>query len=145
MSATEKLYTKNCKIYNPETQIEAWLVNLRCFLQVVQDQISIEELKKMSEKMFESLVKAVVDIEQGIMVVDAGMHADEEYFMLENGSLQEHLWGINLHPDKWGNEGFIVFDSIINLRPRQGNRSRSVEDPKIQERIVKIVNRLVAP
>lgn len=112
-------------------------------MQVVHDQISVQELKKMSEKMFESLVKAVVDIEQGIMVVDAGMHADEEFLLLENGSQQEHLWGINIYPDQIGKEGFIVFDSMINLRPSQGNRSRSVEDPKIREQIIAIVNRLV--
>jgi len=114
-------------------------------MQVVNNQISVQELKKMSEKMFESLVKAVVDIERGTMVVDASMHADEEFFLLEDGSLQENLWGINLFPDKWGKEEFIVFDSMINLRPSQGNRSRSVEDPKIREQIIAIVNRLVKP
>ena len=114
-------------------------------MQIVRDEISIKELKKMSEKMFESLVKAVVDIEQGIMVVDASMHADEEFFLLENESHQENLWGINLFPDKWNKEDFIVFDSIINLRPSQGNRSRSVENQKIREQIIAIVNRLVKP
>ena len=114
-------------------------------MQVVHDQITLQELKKMSEKMFESLVKAVVDIEQGIMVVDASMHADEEFLLLENGSQQENLWGINLFPDKWGKEDFIVFDSMINLRPSQGNRSRSVENQKIREQIITIVNRLVKP
>lgn len=114
-------------------------------MQIVRDQITIPELKKMSEKMFESLVKAVVDIEQGIMVVDASMHADEEYLLLEERSLQENLWGINLYPDQFGKEGFIVFDSMINLRPSQNNRSRSVEDPKIRAQIITIVNRLVKP
>jgi hypothetical protein len=112
-------------------------------MQLVKDKISIEELKKMSEKMSTRLVKAVVDVEQGIMVVDAGLHSDEEYFLLEEGSKQEHLWGINLFPDKFGNEGFVVFDSMINLRPGQGNRSRGVDNPKIQEIIKKIVHKLV--
>ena len=52
--------------------------------------------------MFERLVKAVVDIEREIMVVDSGLHADEEFYLLENGSLQKDLWGINLHPDQFG-------------------------------------------
>src|ERR1700733_4227923 len=114
-------------------------------MQVVNNQISVQELKKMSEKMFESLVKAVEDIERGTMVVDASMHADEEFFLFEDGSLQQNLWGIKVFPDKWGKEEFIVFDSMINLRPSQGNRSRSVEDPKIREQIIAIVNRLVKP
>lgn len=114
-------------------------------MQLVKDTITVEDLKKMSEKMFEKLIKAVVDIEQGIMVVDAPMHADQEYWLLENESQQEHLWGINLYPDFWGTEKFIVFDSMINIRPGQGNRTRGVTDPKIQEQIRKIVNRMVKP
>ena len=96
--------------------------------------------------MFGSLVKAVVDIEKGIMVVDATMHADEEFFLLEQeGSKQEHLWGINIYPELRNSEKFIVFDSMINLRPGWGNRSRGVDDPKIQEKIKTIVNKLVRP
>jgi hypothetical protein len=60
----------------------------------VKEKLSIEELKIMAGKMFGSLVKAVVDIEKELMVVDAGLYADEEYLLLENGSSQEYLWGI---------------------------------------------------
>ena len=95
--------------------------------------------------MFDNLVKAVVDIEQEIMVVDAGLHADEEAFLLENGSKQEHLWGINLYPEHFGTEKFIVFDSMINLRPGQGNRTRGVDNPTIQTAIRRIVQKLVTP
>ena len=105
--------------------------------------ISVVELEKMSEKMFGRLVKAVVDIEKEIMVVDASMHVDQEVVLLENGSRQENLWGINLHPSQFGGEKWIEFDSLINLRPSQGNRSRSIDDPKIQEKIRKIVDKLV--
>lgn len=112
-------------------------------MQIIDKKISLEELKKMSEKMFGGLVKAVVDIEKEIMVVDAALHADEEYLLLENDSKQEYLWGINIFPDKIGKESFIVFDSMINLRPRWGNRSRGVDDQKTQEVIKKIVHKLV--
>lgn len=112
-------------------------------MKIVSEKISVEELRKMSEKMFGGLVKAVVDIEKEIMVVDASLHADEEQLLLEEGSAQEFLWGINLYPDKFGELGWIVFDSMINLRPSQGNRSRGVENSLIQEKIKKIVNKLV--
>lgn len=112
-------------------------------MKLVEKEISLEELKQMSTKMFENLVKAVVDIEKQIMVVDAAMHVDEESWLLENESKQENLWGINLYPEQWGKPEFIAFDSIINLRPGQGNRTRSVDNPKIREQIVKIVNQLV--
>lgn len=112
-------------------------------MQLVKDKISIAELQKMSEKMFTRIVKAVVDIEQGIMAVDAEMHVDEECFLLDEGSQQDNLWGINLHPDQFGNESFVEFDSMINIRPGLGNRSRYVENPLLRNRIISIVNKLV--
>ena len=105
---------------------------------IINNTISLQELKMMSEKMFGSIVKAVVDIEKGIMVVDADLHADEE----EQGSEQQNLWGINIHPDKTGLD-FIEFDSMINLRPSWGNKSRGVDNAKIQEKIRTIINHLV--
>jgi hypothetical protein len=105
--------------------------------------ISVAELVDMSQRMYGELVKAVVDIEQKRLVVDAEMHADEESFLLENGSQQANLWGINLHPQYYGTEDFVEFDSMINIRPGQDNRSRSVEDTGIQEIIREIVGEVV--
>lgn len=96
----------------------------------------------MSLKMFGKLVKGVVDIEKEIMVVDASMHADEEKLLLENGSKQEDLWGINLYPEL-DEKDWIEFDSMINLRPGQANYSRSVEDEEIKKRITEIVHNLI--
>ena len=97
----------------------------------------------MSEKMFDNLVKAVVDIEKEVMVVDALMHADQESLLLDEGSKQENLWGINLYPDKIDKQDFIEFDSMINIRPGQNNRGRGVYDSKIQDNIKKVINKLV--
>ena len=111
-------------------------------MKIVKDKITLTELKEMSQKMFGNLVKAVVDIEKEIMVVDAPMHADQEAYFIENGSKQENLWGINLYPEKIGRD-FIEFDSMINIRPMQNNRSRGIDDSKTQQKIIKIVNKLV--
>lgn len=54
------------------------------------------------------------------------MHADEEAGLLEDGSGQRSLWGINLYPAEYGSPDWVEFDSMINLRPLQQNRSRSV-------------------
>lgn len=111
-------------------------------MKIIKDSITIAELKEMSQKMFGNLVKAVVDVEQGIMVVDAGLHADEEALLLESGSKQKDLWGINLYPELTG-EDFVEFDSMINLRPSQNNRSRGVDSVEIQNKIREIVGKLV--
>jgi hypothetical protein len=104
--------------------------------------VSFHELQKMAADMFGDMVKAVVDLKLSVMIVDAELHADEEALLLENGSVQTDLWGINLYPEIEGAD-FIEFDSMINLRPSGGNRSRGVEDPEIRERIRKIVADLV--
>ena len=97
-------------------------------MKIVSDNISISELKQMATRGFGDLVKAVVDIEKEIIAVDAELHADEESLLLKNGSKNKNLWGINLYPDIEDND-WIEFDSMINLRPTQNNRSRDVEDP----------------
>ena len=108
-------------------------------MRIVKENISIDELKEMSSKMFGNLVKAVVDVEKNILVVDAELHSDQEAFLIESGSNQKNLWGINIYPDL-SNEERIEFDSMINLRPSQGNSSRGVEDEEIQKKILDMVN-----
>jgi hypothetical protein len=111
-------------------------------MKVVDKKIHIQELKDLAKEMFGNLIKAVVDVEKEIMVVNAELHADEEQYLLEKGSKQENLWGVNLYPEKTGGD-FIEFDSMINLRPSQGNLSRGVDDPKVRQKIIKIINKLV--
>lgn len=111
---------------------------------VSNTKVTVNELKEMSSRMMYNIVKAVVDVEKKIMVVDADLHADQEQQLLESGSKQHDLWGINLHPDKFGTDEFIEFDSMINLRPTQANLSRGVDDPTIQKHIRDVVEGLVA-
>lgn len=107
------------------------------------DTIHISELASIAEKMYGDLVKAAVDLQKNILIVDAEMHADEEQYLLEEGSNQNDLWGVNLYPSKFGTDDFIEFDSMINIRPRQQNMSRGVDDPKIREQIIKLVEQKV--
>lgn len=100
-------------------------------------------MRQMAEKGFGNLVKAVVDLEKNQLVVDAEMHADEEQFLLANGSKQKDLWGINLYPKKFGTSEFIEFDSMINLRPAQNNLSRGVEDENIRQQIIRVVDQWI--
>ena len=111
-------------------------------MKIIDSPIPLNELKVMAEGRFGNLVKAVVDIERKIMAVDGELHADEEALLLENGSLQEDLWGINLYPELESPDR-IEFDSVVNIRPSQGNRSRGVDDPAIRARIVQAVTGLL--
>lgn len=108
------------------------------------NQINIDELTQMALAMYGNLVKAVVDISRNVLVIDAEMHADEEQFLLEDGSKQYDLWGINLYPAKFGSAEFIEFGSMINIRTRQQNMSREVEDAAVRQRIIDIVSKKVS-
>ena len=111
-------------------------------MQILTNEISVLELKKIANHLFGNLVKAVVDVEKQIIVIDAELHADEEALLLKNGSKQENLWGINLYPDLFRDD-FIEFDSMINLRPSVGNMSRGIDDEKIKKKITHIVYKFI--
>lgn len=104
--------------------------------------ITLEELKKTAKELYGNLVKAVVDVEKKIMVISGKIHADEEKFLLDQGSRQKNLWGINIYPSKYPNE-WIEIDSIINIRPSDGNFSPTVENQAIAQQIIKITESLV--
>jgi hypothetical protein len=109
---------------------------------LITEPITKEQLRETGEELFGDMVKAVVDVEKEVMAVGAELHADEEAFLLERNSRQENLWGINLYTDRILPE-MIEFDSMINIRPRQNNRSRGVEDASLREHITAIVQKLV--
>ena len=104
--------------------------------------ISIEEHRGLAAGRFGDMVKAVVDLVRGLMLMDADMHADQEAELLSEGAAQRDLWGINLYPDT-ADADWLEFDSMINLRPSFGNRSRGVDDPAIRAAITELVGRLV--
>ena len=110
---------------------------------VLTHSITRAELTAITAERFGDLVKAVVDVAQGIMAIGGELHSDEEAILLEQGSRQEDLWGINLYPGKPPEE-WIEFDSLINVRPSRGNRSRNVEDPEVRAKIVEVVGKMVS-
>lgn len=111
-------------------------------MKILDKKITISELQGM-EEYFDYMSKAVVDIEKNVIAVDAELHSDLEELLLENGSNQKALYGINIIFE----ESDIEFDSMINPPrnreagfPRVG---REVADPKIREKIKEIVHKWI--
>lgn len=104
---------------------------------IIKSTLSLNELNRMAADTFGNLVKAVVDIDRELIAVNAELHSDLEALLLADGSKQRSLWGINLYP-QIQDDDFIEFDSLINIRPSQGNRSRTVEDEKVRQKIIAI-------
>ena len=109
---------------------------------ILKKPISKEELAELAENFYGDMIKGVVDVDRKKLAIDAELHSDLEGLLLKDGSAQEHLWGINLYPEM--DEGdFLEFDSLINIRPRQNNRSRYVEDSATRDVIKEIVNSFI--
>jgi hypothetical protein len=100
-------------------------------MQIISEKIPLESLKDLAKASFGNLIKAVIDTEKGIMAIGGDLHSDEEALLLENGSLQKNLWGINIYPLQQGPE------------LSRGNNSRSVENPETQKQIFDIVSKLI--
>lgn len=111
-------------------------------VKIVKNPISKKELAEIAKNQFGDLVKAVIDTEKEIMAIGGELHADEEALLLEQGSKQENLWGINLYPQKSEDER-VEFDSMINIRPSRGNNSRAVESSETQRKIRDVVGKLI--
>ena len=111
-------------------------------IEIVRAPITRAHVSSLAEAQFGDMVKAVVDLARRVMTIGGELHSDEEAALIEDGSAQTNLWGVNLYPAEQGN-AWIEFDSMINVRPSQGNRSRNVEDPVLQDRIRQVVTVLV--
>ncbi len=112
-------------------------------IKIIKDSISRQDIIAMANAGFGDLVKAVVDVAQEIMAVGGELHADEEVLLTEKeNSRRENTWGVNIYPKKSDNK-WIEFDSMINIKPSIGNRSRDVENPETREIIKKIVRKLI--
>ena len=110
---------------------------------IVKDNIPMSELRTLAHEQYGDVIKAVVDVERGIMGVGGELHVDIQSLLIEKENAKgDTTWGINLYQDKSGND-FIEFDSMVNLKPASGNRTRGVESVEIQTKIREVVGKLV--
>lgn len=106
--------------------------------------VSREFLLNLAKERYGDMVKAVIDLKRGIIAMGTQMHADAQQMLLEQGSMQEDLWGVNIYAARLGDE-MIEVDSMINLRPWQNNRSRDIDDSELRSRVVECVQKFVLP
>ncbi len=110
---------------------------------IIKDKITLSELKVLAQEQYGDLIKAVVDVKQEMLGVGGELHIDIQSILVEKENCQgQDTWGINLYLEKTGDD-FIEFDSMINLKPLLGNKTRGVENIEIQNKIRDIVNKLV--
>lgn len=111
-------------------------------LLIIREPVTRAALAAHAANGFGDMIKAVVDVERRVMAIGAELHADEEAALLDDGSHQPALWGINLYPDEAG-DAWLEFDSMINVRPIHGNLTRGVDDETTRSAIRDLVSALV--
>lgn len=110
---------------------------------IIRDKITKDKLKTMAHEQYGDVIKAVVDVKQMIVGVGGELHVDIQSLLIEKANSEgANTWGINLYLEKSG-EDFIEFDSMINLKPNLGNRSRDIENLEIREKIRQIINKII--
>jgi hypothetical protein len=97
-----------------------------------------DQIQEMLQQ-YESMIKIVVDIRRRFLSGGGEMHADCESVLLDNGSEQDDLWGANWYP----NEQRIEFESLINIRPRLGNRNVLIQDENIRKQVESVTREIL--
>lgn len=111
-------------------------------IKIIKDFISIVDLKEIAKQSFGDMVKVVVDINRNILALGGELHADEEALLLEQASSQTDLWGFNIYVDQ-PKDSWFEFNSMVNIRPSQGNKSRFIESEEIRKKIAEIINEMI--
>ena len=107
-------------------------------IHTLHEKASSSQIKDMLEE-YETMIKLVVDIRQRLLSGGGEMHADCESVLLQSGSEQDDLWGANWYPA----EERIEFESLINIRPRMGNRSIILQDEKLRQEVEEITRAIL--
>lgn len=107
-------------------------------IHIIRSHATKEQIDNMLE-MLGVYIKLAVDIERGILAGGGALHADCESVLLEDGSQQENIWGADWNPEAQE----VIYEALINIRPRQNNRSMDILDPSIRERVAQITQRLL--
>lgn len=82
-----------------------------------------------------SYIKLAVDISKGVLAGGGEMHADCESALLDEGSRQEDVWGADWFPVSQD----VRYESLINIRPGQGNRGLTIQDQELRDRVYAVV------
>jgi len=111
-------------------------------LKIIREPVLHEELVAAARATHGDMAKVVVDTEKGVLALGGEWHAEGEEALLEDGSKQANLWGANVYPEKTGEEK-IEYTSLINIRPKEGNRSMVIEPLDIRNKMKEVIEYLL--
>ena len=111
-------------------------------IEIIREPITREQWESHAREGHGDFVKIVVDLERKIIGLGGEFHADAEQVLLDDESAQKNCWGANVYIAR-PTENRLEYTSLINIRPRQGNRSTVIEDEGIRKELRTIVDHLL--
>lgn len=103
-------------------------------IHIIRERATEEQIREMLEAL-QTYIKLAVDVRRKIIAGGGGMHADCEAALLEDGSQQVDVWGAGWLPESRE----VSFESLINIRPKQKNRTMRIEDNELRTKVERIV------
>ena len=104
---------------------------------MIKEIIEAEGTEYFSE---DKMIKAVADVDQEILAINAGLHSDLEEILLEHGSRQESLYGFNIYYDDMEIEYYSLINPPRNRDDGYPRGGRDVCSPEKGEKIKEIVD-----
>lgn len=109
---------------------------------ILDHKISTEEVKKLADFWYGTMIKGAVDVEQGRVALGGDYHIEDSELLTASGSKFDDIWGFNIRFEENKN-GVLEFDSMVNIKPNFGNRSRSINDEEVVKKAIEIIYKFI--
>ncbi len=111
-------------------------------IKILDKKMSIEEVKILADLWYGSMIKGAVDIERGRVALGGDYHIEDSELLTSTDSKFEDVWGFNIRFEE-NPDGVLEFDSMVNIKPNSGNRSRSIQNEEIVKKATDIIHKFI--
>lgn len=111
-------------------------------IKILESKISIQEVKNLADFWYGTMIKGAVDIEGGRVALGGDYHIEDSELLTSTGSKFEDIWGFNIRFEE-NPDGVLEFDSMVNIKPNFGNRSRNIGNEEIAKKATEIIHKFI--
>lgn len=111
-------------------------------IKILDQKINMKEVKELADFWYGTMIKGCVDIEQGRVALGGDYHIESSELLTDNDSRFEDVWGFNIRFEE-NPDGVLEFDSMVNIKPNFGNRSRGIHNEEILEKARAVIYKFI--